>query len=78
MAGSLGTAVKAGVAFVVRELRVSTPMLQLRWFADSRLPVGTAAIAIGPLCLVGLTFNLTNTSRLRRRKQSPGYEGGRC
>jgi Na+/melibiose symporter-like transporter len=64
--GAFATAIAVVAAFAARELRARQPMLDLRWFADSRLAVGTIAITLGSLCLAGLTFNLTQYLQVAR------------
>jgi EmrB/QacA subfamily drug resistance transporter len=57
--GSLALAVLAGAAFVLREARVSEPMLDLRLFQNPRLAWGTVAITLAGLAIGGLAFLLT-------------------
>lgn len=57
--GSLGAALAAGAAFVVREQRVREPMLDLRLFRNPRLGWGTGAMTLAGLAIGGLAFQLT-------------------
>jgi EmrB/QacA subfamily drug resistance transporter len=57
--GSLGLAVLAGAAFVLREARAREPMLDLRLFRNPRLGWGTVAMTLTGLAIGGLAFLLT-------------------
>ena len=57
--GSLGVAVLAGAAFILRESRVREPMLDLRLFRNPRLGWGTVAMTLAGLAIGGLAFLLT-------------------
>ena len=56
-----GFAVSAliGVAFVLYELRIDHPMLDMRLFRNARLSSGSIAISLAFLSLVGLVFIMT-------------------
>jgi EmrB/QacA subfamily drug resistance transporter len=57
--GSLGLAVLAGVTFVLHEVRVREPMLDLGLFRNPRLGWGTVAMTLAGLAIGGLAFLLT-------------------
>jgi EmrB/QacA subfamily drug resistance transporter len=57
--GSLGLAVLAGAAFILREARASEPMLDLGLFRNPRLGWGTVAMTLAGLAIGGLAFMLT-------------------
>ncbi len=57
--GSLGLAVLAAAAFILREARAREPMLDLRLFRNPRLGWGTVAMTLVGLAIGGLAFLLT-------------------
>jgi len=57
--GSLGLAVLAAAAFILREARAREPMLDLRLFRNPRLGWGTVAMTLAGLAIGGLAFQLT-------------------
>ena len=48
-----------GLAFVIHELRIDHPMLDVRFFRNARLSSGAIAISLAFLALVGLVFIMT-------------------